>query len=675
MEGIFLQILNMSITAGWVILAVIAGRFFLKRAPRKYTVLLWGLVALRLILPFSIESPTSLVPSAETIRLSIEYAERPQIQSGIPVLNETVNPVIGEMLTPSPESSVNPMQVLTFVGRNLWILGMAVMLVFAFAGFLRLRRKTREAVRLRENIWICDQVETPFVLGNLRPRIYLPSGFVIMGSGKAPDGSHDKTRISADGFEAVLAHERAHISRKDPLWKALGFLLLTVYWFHPLVWVAYILFCRDIETACDEKVIRDMNMAGRKSYARALVTCGRQQKVMLVCPLAFGEVGVKERVKGVLNYKKPGFWIVIAAFAVCAVVAVCFATNPVKKEETPSVRILKVKMEDLKGVVTAVRENGYTASMWLADGMEETKVGHMYEFQLEEYLANAEWEACGPEKCLTDEEHLLLSNEKFSLAVYKDLQFACLQMDGQTKSYQIGAKDYETLREMFHPYSEENAAAVSHDYVELYAPYVGDASKVSRIAGALPYPDGYSYNSIKIWSQTEPYGLDVYLNGPFDPNNGERFTEALTNAFRTCAEVAFASIGNLGSIRFYAVDEYEQKWSLYSSSRKAEETPEGKFAFGEQRGSVLTLSKDGQYGRFTFSYDVLSSYLPIGTAVRSGDRIVCRTDDGAFQYTFTIKDENTLIFDAKNSSVIEYIDQQVSFDRPVEDGSTFLRFE
>ena len=251
-----------------------------------------------------------------------------------------------------------------------------------------------------------------------------------------------------------------------------------------------------------------------------------------------------------------------------------------------------------------------------------------------------------------------------------------MQLNGQESYYQIGPKDYETLREMFHPYDGEHVQDFFLDNVPIYTPYVGDASKVSQIAGALPYPDGYTYNSIKIRSQTELCGLDVYVNTErtFDPD-GESLPEAVTNAFRSCAESAFASIGNLGSIRFYAVDEYGQSWPLYRRDRLKEDVPQGNFAFGENRGSVLTLSQDAQGGRFSYCYDMLSSYLPGGTAVRSGDRIVCRTDDGVFQYTFLIEDENTLLFDAKNSAMIKYADQRVSVDPPVEDGSAYIRFE
>ena len=666
MEDIFIQILNMGITAGWLILAVIAARFLLKKAPRRFTMLLWGLVALRLILPFSIEAPTSLVPSAETISPSALYANRPEIHSGITALNRTVNPVIETTLAPSLGDGASPVQALAFIGSNLWLLGMAALLVYAVVSSLRLRRKVREAVLLRENIWICDQVETPFVLGVFRPRIYLPSWLA-----DGPEAGKE--------LDAVLAHEKAHLSRRDPLWKGLGFLLLTVYWFHPLVWAAYLLLCRDIETACDERVIRDMDLTGKKAYAHALVTCGRRQRAVLVCPLAFGEVSVKERVKSVLNYKKPGFWILIAALAVCAVVIICFVTNPAKKEAaSQNPPVLKVKVESLKSLISKTRENGMEYVRWFAAGVGETEVGWIPLFRLEEYLANADWKECGVPGSLPESEHFLITvGSEYRMTLYKEPALACVAHRGEEKYYQIGAEDYEAMWEVFSPYSKEDSTHIYYNNIPIYTPYVGDASKVSQIARSLPWPEGYTYDSIKIWSETEPYGLDIFLNGSIVSPENELPAE-MKNAFRTCAEYAFASIGNLGAIRFYVSDEYGQKWFLYESSRAKEgvptEIPYGSFKCGGELGATLTLEKGETFNQFNFAYDLLSSYWPYGSVVRQGDVIVCRTLDGQCQYTFKVKDADTLLFDAKNSSPVHVTDEGLSGEK-VEDGSVFKRWE
>ena len=310
MTEAFLKIVNMSISAGWLVLAVLVLRFALKKAPKWVSVLLWGIVAVRLICPFSIESALSLIPSRETISPEIMMDWTPEITTGIAPLDQVVNPVISTSFAPDPGASANPLQILIPVAANLWVLGVLVMLGYTAITYLQLRRKLTMATILRENIFQCETVRSPFVLGILRPRIYLPYGM---------DGTD---------LHHVVAHEQAHIRRKDHWWKPLGFLLLTVYWFNPLMWVAYILLCRDIELACDEKVIAQLGNEQRADYTQALVACSVNRRMIAACPLAFGEVGVKERVKSILNYRKPAFWVIVTALVLSAVVAVCFLTDP-----------------------------------------------------------------------------------------------------------------------------------------------------------------------------------------------------------------------------------------------------------------------------------------------------------------------------------------------------------
>jgi len=315
MENVFLHLFNMSITAGWLVLAVVVLRLLLKKAPKWLTCLLWVLVAVRLVCPFSIESVLSLIPSAETVPPDTFFYETPVIDSGVPVVDSVINPVLSGSLAPTPMNSVNPTQVLTFIAALVWVAGMVAMAIYALVSTLRLRYKVRESVHLERNIRQCDHIATPFILGVFRPRIYLPSSL---------DGA---------AMVSVVAHEEAHLKRRDHWWKPLGFLLLTVYWFNPLLWVAYILLCRDIEAACDEKVVRDMDAHQRKAYSEALLSCSAPRRLVSACPLAFGETGVKARIKSVLHYKKPAFWIVIVAAVAVIVAAVCLLTNP--KTEMP----------------------------------------------------------------------------------------------------------------------------------------------------------------------------------------------------------------------------------------------------------------------------------------------------------------------------------------------------
>ena len=310
MNELFLKIINMSISASWLVLAVLLLRFVLKKAPKWVNVLLWGIVAVRLAFPFSIESALSLIPSAETISPGIMMDTVPSIQTGVPAINNVINPVIGSSLAPAPGASANPLQIWIPILSMIWVAGVAILLVYTAVSYWRLRRKVSKAVILRDNIFQSENVASPFVLGIIKPRIYLPFN------------------MNGQDLEHVVAHEQAHIRRRDHWWKPLGFLLLTIHWFNPLMWLAYVLLCRDIELACDEKVIKELDNELRADYAQALVVCSVNRRMIAACPLAFGEVGVKERVKSVMNYKKPTFWVIILAVITCAVVAVCFLTNP-----------------------------------------------------------------------------------------------------------------------------------------------------------------------------------------------------------------------------------------------------------------------------------------------------------------------------------------------------------
>ena len=310
MDAVFLKIVNMSFSAGWLIIAVVLLRLFLKKAPRRITCLLWALVGLRLICPFSFESMFSLIPSGETVPRNIEMMPHPAVDTGLASVNAVVNPVIERHFTPSELESANPLQIVIPVLCLVWLVGVAAMLVYALVSYIRVRRRVKVCGPVKDNIYACDDIPSPFILGIFRPKIYIPSS------------------LSEDTLTSVLTHENAHLSRRDHLWKPLAFGLLALHWFNPLCWLAYILFCRDIETACDEKVIGKLDRDGKARYSEALLECGTQRTRFAVCPLAFGEVGVKARVKAVLHYKKPALWIVIAAVVLSVVAAVCFMTNP-----------------------------------------------------------------------------------------------------------------------------------------------------------------------------------------------------------------------------------------------------------------------------------------------------------------------------------------------------------
>ena len=313
MNELFLKIINMSISASWLVLAVLILRFVLKKAPKWVNILLWGIVAIRLICPFSFESALSLIPSAETFPEKVISGPSFDVQTGITPVDNRINDYLGdryfEGVTVPANNGNNIMTILTIV----WTIGILLLVAYTIISYRRLHREIDTAVHYKDNIFQSENVKSPFVLGIIKPRIYLPFN------------------MNGQDLEHVVAHEQAHIHRKDHWWKPFGFLLLTIHWFNPLVWLAYVLLCRDIELACDEKVIKELGNEQRADYTQALVACSVNRRMIAACPLAFGEVGVKDRVKSVMNYKKPAFWGVVLAVIVCVFVAVCFLTNPVTK--------------------------------------------------------------------------------------------------------------------------------------------------------------------------------------------------------------------------------------------------------------------------------------------------------------------------------------------------------
>ena len=314
----FTEILNLSISASWLVLAIALLRVLLKPAPKALHCALWLLVAIRLLCPVSIESKLSLVPSREVVPsqyLTVEPSS--QLSMDTPARLEIVtNPVYDTPIQVETDTTIDRLQSLDLFATVIWLAGMGAMAIYAAYSYLNLRLRVRMAGWLHGNIYECDEIGSPFILGLVRPRIYLPSGM---------DGI---TRTH------VLAHENAHLKRLDHLWKPLGFLLLTIHWFNPVMWLAYALLCRDIELACDERVIRRLDKGSVRSYSEALVHCTVSRHSVRMCPLAFGEVGVKSRIRSMLRYQKPGFWVMLLALIASAAVAVCFLTDPVTPENT-----------------------------------------------------------------------------------------------------------------------------------------------------------------------------------------------------------------------------------------------------------------------------------------------------------------------------------------------------
>lgn len=342
MERIFLDLLNLSLTAGCLIAAILLLRPLFKKAPRWMCCALWGLVALRLLCPFSIESTLSIAPRTELVSEAIGYDRpttepiAPSVESEAPTVTPTVPSTTPQTspspATPAPVTTKTPVQAAVTAATWAWLCGAVSLLLYGLSSTLRLRNRLRTAVREEENVWLSDRVAAPFVMGLFRPRIYLPF-----------DLSNEERAL-------VLAHERAHLARGDHFGKALGFFLLSVHWFNPLMWVAYSLLCRDMELACDERATKAMDDEARRAYSSALLNYTIRRPFIAAAPLAFGAVGTKERVKHVLKYKKPTIWIVALAVVACVLLTIGFMTVPkTDAQVTAPFRVLEAD-SDMEGV-------------------------------------------------------------------------------------------------------------------------------------------------------------------------------------------------------------------------------------------------------------------------------------------------------------------------------------
>ena len=371
MTNVFLSVVNMSISASILVMLVLILRLAFKKAPRWISVLLWGLVAVRLACPITLESPVSVMPDREWVEITPveEYTPEEIVPDEIVIPSSFADINVSFDVVDQPEINIEKHIAPSYYLSIIWICGIALMLIYTLVSYIVLYRRVSTAVRLRDNAFQGEAISSPFVLGIIRPHIYLPFG------------------VEGESLEYVIAHEEAHIKRLDHWWKPLGFLLLTLHWFNPIMWLAYILLCRDIESACDERVVKNMNTLERADYSEALLLCSVKRRSVSACPLAFGETGVKSRVKSVLSYKKPAFWVIIAALLVSAATAVCFLTNPITQNESDSKELIE-EIEDRNGYeIISQEDTVITLSVHNARLSDAMFTSEGYEFKPGERIA------------------------------------------------------------------------------------------------------------------------------------------------------------------------------------------------------------------------------------------------------------------------------------------------
>ena len=448
MSEVFLKLLNLSITASWLILAVILIRPLLRKAPKWINCALWALVAIRLVCPFSFESSLSLVPSAETVNTT-HYLAKPYVQSGVDVIDHAANSYLGDhyfegVTVATRESLSNP---ITFISL-IWLIGVAALLLYALISYIKLKKSVGASIAIKDNIMACDDVKSPFILGIIKPVIYVPSS------------------MTGETLTCVMNHEMAHIKRHDHWWKPLGYLLLTVYWFNPLCWLAYILLCRDIEMACDEKVIRNMNRDEKATYSQALLNCNFPRKKIAACPLAFGEIGVKERVKSVLNYKKPAFWIIVVAVIACVAVAVCFMTNP--KDNEPDLSFLNYENAcSLVADVTDVDTIYYPPTNKNEDGI--ISIGYVNGNELAKYLDTVSWQKWkAPQEGLSSPGSIeFCISDDYRITVYQKPRWAVVTYGDEVRYYKTHGGDYADAVKLFYTGADNQSNVMQATVIEI----------------------------------------------------------------------------------------------------------------------------------------------------------------------------------------------------------------
>ncbi len=645
MENIFLHFLNISITAGWIVLAVVLLRLVFKKAPKWISCLLWAVVGLRLLLPFSIESIFSLVPSTNTVDPSIVYQTQPTVNTGIDAVNSVVNPIISSSFAPDPMTSANPLQIWLFIFSWMWVIGIGLMLMYTIISYIVLRVKMSTAVKLEGNIYQSERVSSPFILGIIRPRMYLPF------------------KIAEKDIGHVVAHEKAHLRRRDHLIKPIAFILLAVYWFNPLMWVAYILLCRDIELACDEKVIKEMADTDRRDYSKALLDLSIKRMSISACPLAFGEVGVKARIKSVMSYKKPAFWIIIIALIVCVVVSVCFLTDPINDD------------------------NSYGASAELSHLKEPDALDNVKYFEL-----------ISPDNRVTVvmEEDVAYISEKISQLIISDNEISLDRSEDRPSDYCImmyyDNTSYTTInfnvgcREIW----ENNFVKPSLTYKVENPEVVKEIFKYNYTDPAVIQYENVEYEILK-------HNRDTYLKGDVGVCvYRELLTEGSDGKMNTYLQVLYGEYslneenevekvsGGASTVKitfeekdgaYICTDYYERKKgnedqfpkSVFDAldkldmdelhtelDQKAEQRLTSiSYHYSDSdnllKSATLTLwGKDN----FQFTYSMLSSNLCMGKYTKENGKLILREDDTDNVYTFIINDKDTdaLIFDAKNSS-------------------------
>lgn len=670
MEAVFLKLFNMSIAASFMILAVVPLRALLKKAPKALRPVLWALVGIRLICPFSLESALSLIPSAQTIPDTVLNGPSFSVQTGFEGVDTRVNAELADRYFEGVTVPTNTGLHVTALLSVIWAIGIFALAVYAVVSYIKLRKQTAEAVPYRENIYLCDRIPSPFILGIVKPRIFLPAS------------------INEADIPYVLAHEQAHLKRRDHLWKPIGFLLLSIYWFNPLIWIAYILLCRDIELACDEKVIKAMGTECKKPYAEALINCSVSQKRISACPVAFGETDVKGRIQSVLKYKKPAFWVILVAGLTCVAVAVCFLTVP-KGIQLIELGAISGEPQSVTVVIEGETYEIPDRSIpFVRNFFEQLSVGR-----------TPITHSRSGERDKTNT--VIFHFDSGEICYYFNEDCTELWVDDTIKpSLTHRVKDPQAVRQFF-----ENR---DNDFLPAELEGLSLKATAADFSSDVPYLEVEWMNTTK---QDLIFGESYFI---YWENNGtwERLEFPENYGFDAVGILLPANSSRTHIYRFWGIDiahpgkyrlesgcfkeiadgdtDYRQEYTVHLDFELIENTDGGlsyKSLTNSADAEQLYICKDSvdpiaprftlspNTNQFQFSYSAYSSYLPYGTYDLTDGTLTLRTNDGKNVYVFHAR-ENGFVFDAAESSKIpqyKYSGNSKETQSPVPDGAVFTR--
>lgn len=511
LDTLFVQILNMSFTASFVILAVIAVRLLLKKTPRVISYVLWAVVLFRLVCPFSFESAVSLLPvNANPIPQEIVYQQTPQINTGIQILNDSVNAVLPAA---TPENSMNPMQGIVAIAAFLWICGISALVVYGVISLFILKRKLRGAVCEGGNIYLADGLASPFVMGLFCPKIYLPA------------------HLSQQEKRYILLHEQTHIKRLDHVVKIVSFAVLCLHWFNPLAWVAFFLCGKDMEMSCDEAVIKLLGADVKKDYSSSLLTLATGRRIVGGSPLAFGEGDTKSRIKNVLSYKKPAFWVLVVSIVAVVAVVIGLAANPKEKPiGRPSgfagvnAIILKIDTEGQTMIVEGVDQNSAIGDQCILD-----------------------WSNANLQEIEADGNLKMLSIDAFSAGDY-----VALFVDEIQETYPTRAKATAIQRQ---DEALLSGAYSAEDLCNATTPYIGNNVAVGKLIGLLPIPMSLQYDHFALQTSSQPYRIEiVYSVSTKMLAKHDTSDSTLVEPFRKNALLLLALVDNADEVRAVLTD-------------------------------------------------------------------------------------------------------------------------